>query len=80
MAKKIIARYIVADPKTCHGNLTFKGTRIFVDDVLEMVAQGLALDYIIEQWHGAVTKNAIKEAVTLSKESLAKESENLAFA
>jgi uncharacterized protein (DUF433 family) len=80
MAKKIIGRYIVADPKICHGKLTFKGTRIFVDDVLEMVAQGLAWDYIIEQWHGAVTKNAIKEAVTLSKESLAKESGNLAFA
>ena len=80
MAKKVLSRYIVADPKVCHGKLTFKGTRIFVDDVLEMVAQGLAWDYIIEQWHGLITKNAIKDAVTLSKESLAKESQNFAAA
>ena len=45
-----------------------------------MVAQGLAWDYIIEQWHGLLTKNAIKDAVMLSKESLAKESENFAAA
>ena len=80
MAKKIFSRYIVADPKICHGKLTFKGTRIFVDDVLEMVAQGLAWDYIIEQWHGLITKNAIKDAVMLSRESLAKEAENFAAA
>ncbi len=80
MAKRIISRYIVADPKVCHGKLTFKGTRIFVDDVLEMVAQGLAWDYIIEQWHGLITKNAIKDAVILSKESLAKESQNFSTA
>jgi uncharacterized protein (DUF433 family) len=80
MAKKVLSRYIVADTKVCHGKLTFKGTRIFVDDVLDMVAQGLAWDYIIEQWHGLITKNAIKDAVMMSKESLAKESQNFAVA
>jgi len=80
MAKKIMGRYIVADPRICHGKLTFKGTRIFVEDVLEMVAQGLSWDYIIEQWNGLISKNAIKEAVILSKESLAKASEKFELA
>ncbi len=68
--KKNIGKYIVSDPNICHGKLTFKGTRIFVDDVLDMVAEGLSWNYIQEQWHGAVKKEAIKEAVLLSKESL----------
>ncbi len=68
--KKNFGKYIVSDPKICHGRLTFKGTRIFVDDVLDMVAEGLSWSYIQEQWHVAVKKETIKEAVLLSKESL----------
>ena len=33
-------QYIVADPEICHGQLTFKGTRIMVKSVLEMLAKG----------------------------------------
>jgi uncharacterized protein (DUF433 family) len=33
-----LGQYIVADPEICHGKLTFKGTRIFVRDVLDMIA------------------------------------------
>ena len=42
-----------------------------------MVAEGLSWNYIIEQWHGAVTKDAIKEAVLLSKDSLNQQTEKL---
>ena len=75
--KRNIGRFIVSDPKICHGKLTFKGTRIFVDDVLDMVAEGLSWNYIEEQWHAAITKDAIKEAVLLSKESLMLQTEKL---
>ena len=75
--KKNIGRFIVSDPTICHGKLTFKGTRIFVDDILDMVAEGLSWNYIEEQWHGAVTKDAIKEAVLISKESLKQQTEKL---
>jgi len=75
--KKNIGRYIVSDPKICHGKLTFKGTRVFVDDVLGMVAEGYSWNYIEEQWNGAVTKEAIKEAVILSKDSLLQQTEKL---
>ena len=74
--KKNIGKYIVSDPAICHGKLTFKGTRVFVDDVLDMVAEGLSWNYIEEQWNGAVTKSAIKEAVLLSKESFLQHMEN----
>jgi uncharacterized protein (DUF433 family) len=45
-----IGRYIVADPRVCHGKLTFRGTRIFVSDVLEQVERSLPWDTIVEEW------------------------------
>jgi hypothetical protein len=38
--RKEFGQYIVADPEICGGQLTFKGTRIFVKDVLAMLAKG----------------------------------------
>jgi len=72
MQAKLLGRYIVADPEICHGKPTFRGTRIFVSDVLEMVAEGMAWETIIEQWHNSITKEAIAEAVKLSSEAFLK--------
>jgi uncharacterized protein (DUF433 family) len=69
---KLLGRYIVADPEICHGKPTFRGTRIFVSDVLEMVAEGMAWETIIEQWHNSITAEAIAEAVKLSSEAFLK--------
>jgi uncharacterized protein (DUF433 family) len=66
-AVKILGRFIVADPKVCHGQPTFRGTRIFVADVLEQVARGLDWETIIEEWHGSITHEAIAEAAHLDK-------------
>ena len=63
---KLLGRYIVADPKICHGQPTFRGTRIMVWQVLEMLADGMAWETIIEQCHHSITKDAIAEAVKLS--------------
>ncbi len=67
---KILGRYIVADPKICHGKPTFRGTRVFVADVLEQVAAGMAWETIIEEWHDSITKEAIAEAVQLATQAL----------
>mgnify|MGYP002622814917 FL=1 len=72
---KILGRYIVADPKICHGKPTFRGTRIFVADVLEQVASGMAWETIIEEWHDSITKEAIAEAVQLATQALLKHSD-----
>lgn len=40
MKRVEINGYIVADPKICHGKPTFKGTRVMVWQVLEMLRDG----------------------------------------
>ena len=66
MKQKIIGRYIVTDPDICHGQPTFRGTRIMVWQVLEQVAHGMAWETIEEEWRGKVSKEAIAEAVRLA--------------
>ncbi len=38
--RKVLGQYIVAAPNICHGEPTFKATRILVKSVLEMLAKG----------------------------------------
>jgi len=68
----LLGCYIVADPEICHGQLTFRGTRIMVWQVLEMLANGMAWETIIEECHNSITKDAIAEAVKLSGEAFLK--------
>jgi len=70
-----LGKCLVADPRICHGKLTFKGTRIFVEDVLEQVAQGMDWDTIVREWRGSITKETIAEAVHLAGQALIDETE-----
>lgn len=72
-----LSRHIVADPQICHGQPTFRGTRVLVADVLEQVAEGMAWESIVEEWRGAVTPEAIAEAVRLARESLVEHADEL---
>jgi uncharacterized protein (DUF433 family) len=65
--RKLLGRYIVADPAICHGKPTFLGTRIMVVQVLRQVAKGMPWDAITAEWRGAVTRDAIAEAVELAQ-------------
>jgi uncharacterized protein (DUF433 family) len=76
---QLLGRYIVADPKICHGQLTFIGTRILVSDVLEMVASGMSWSLIEKEWRGSVTKEAIAEAVRIASTALYDHSEQYAI-
>ncbi len=67
---RLIGRYVVADPKVCHGKPTFRGTRVLVADVLDQVASGMAWETIVEEWNGRVSREAIREAVQLASEAL----------
>lgn len=64
-----LGRYIVIDPAICHGKPTFAGTRIMVAQVLKQVAKGISWDEISAEWRGAVTKDAIAEAIELAQRS-----------
>ena len=65
----MLGKYIVADPEICHGKVTFIGTRIFVSDVLEMVAEEMPWEEIVREWHGHITKEAIAEALMLAAQA-----------
>lgn len=67
--KRMIGRFIVEDPCICHGQPTFRGTRILVSDVLELVASGAAWEKIVEEWRGGISEEAIAEAVRLASQA-----------
>ncbi len=65
-----MGEYLVADPEICHGKLTFKGTRIFVSDVLEDLERGDSWDVIIRRWgEGRLTRPAIAEVLNIRTSS-----------
>jgi uncharacterized protein (DUF433 family) len=63
---RLLGRYIVIDPDICHGEPTFRGTRIMVKHVLEQVVEGMSWDAIVQEWRGSIGKDAIAEAVQLA--------------
>lgn len=74
-----LGKHIVADPKTCHGKPTFKGTRIMVRQVLNDVAKGRSWDFICnERWGGRITFEAVAEAVRLAQQALLNHQSRLA--
>ena len=69
-AKKF--RWVITDPKICHGKPVFKGTRVLVSDVLEMLAEGMSIDDILEEYP-QLSKEMILEAIALAAELLRRE-------
>ena len=67
-----INKYIVIDPEICHGKPVFKGTRVMVYLVLEMLEQGATYDEIIADYP-SLTKEHIKAALHYAAEKLAGE-------
>jgi uncharacterized protein (DUF433 family) len=70
MAERLIGRHIVTDPGICHGKPTFRRTRILVSDVLEQIADGMAWETVIQEWHGSISREAIAEALLLATRAL----------
>ena len=64
MNKRItINKYIVADPEICHGKPTFKGTRIMVWQVMEMLAAGESVEDIENAFMTPLTREQIAAAL-----------------
>ena len=65
-----LGRYIISDPSVCHGQPTFKGTRIMVWQVLDDVADGRSWEFICnERWEGRIPLAAVAEALKLAQEA-----------
>ncbi len=63
-----LGRHIVANPLICHGQPTFKGTRIMVWQVLDDVAEGRSWEFICNtRWEGRIPLVAVAEAVKLAE-------------
>ncbi len=57
-----ISKHIVADTEICHGQPTFKGTRIMVSDIVELIAAGETPERLIKEYP-RLTEVMIKEAL-----------------
>ena len=64
-----IGNYLVIDPEICHGQMTFKGTRVPVDTVLTFLAKGYSVDQLLRSWP-ELTRPAVEEAIYLASQSL----------
>jgi uncharacterized protein (DUF433 family) len=64
-----VGEYLVIDPEICHGQLTFKGTRVPVDTVLAYLKKGYAVDQLLRSWP-ELTRSAVEEAIALAAEAL----------
>ena len=67
---KEFGKHIVADPRICHGQWTFRGTRIMVWIVLDQLAREMPWDTIVKEWGGSVPREAIAEAIELARGNL----------
>ena len=70
MERIIINSHVVADPQICHGKPTFKGTRIMVWQILEMLEAGCSVDDIREAFpslHAPHIKAALAYAADLTR-------------
>lgn len=69
MGRVEIGRHLVFDSGICHGQLTFKGTRVPVDTVLTFLAKGYSVDQLLRSWP-ELTRPAVEEAIYLASQAL----------
>jgi len=55
-------KYITVDPEICHGKPVFKGSRIMVWEVLDMLKAGESVESIIRSFP-SLNKEMIEEAL-----------------
>jgi uncharacterized protein (DUF433 family) len=65
----LVGEHLVVDPRVCHGELTFRGTRVPVETILGYLARGYSPAYLRKSWP-EVSAAAIHEAVSLASNHL----------
>ena len=69
MQRVEIGPYLVIDPELCHGQLTFRGTRVPVDTALVFLARGYSVDQILRNWPEP-TRPAVEKAIKPASQAL----------
>ena len=62
-----IGRYIVVDDGVCHGKPVFKGTRVLVSDVVELLGAGVSIEEIVRDYYPSLNEEMIREAMRYYK-------------
>jgi uncharacterized protein (DUF433 family) len=73
MARIEIGRYLATDTRACSGRLIFRGTRILVSDVLDLLKTGLTPEQVAQEYQGLVSPEAVREAILLSRKGIVRE-------
>ncbi|MBU4225047.1 MAG: DUF433 domain-containing protein [Chloroflexi bacterium] len=69
MTQEEIGKNLVIDPEICHGQMTFKNTRVPVASVLTFLGKGYSIEQLLQNWP-ELTQDAIEEAVYLASQAL----------
>ena len=73
MKEIAIDNYIVADPNICHGQPIFKGTRIMVWQILELLENEVTPEEIIKDYFPELDKKAILSALGYASQLIGEE-------
>ena len=63
-----IEEAISVDPQICHGQPCFRGTRIMVYLVLELLEGGVSVEEILKDYYPSLTKESIQAALHYAAE------------
>ena len=73
-----INNHIVIDSDICHGKPTFKGTRIMVKQVLELLEAGISFEEILRDYYPQLSKDSIRGALNYAS-NLVEDEKYVAF-
>ncbi len=65
-----INEYIVADDEICGGTPTFKGTRVMVWQIIELLGTGLTIEEILRRYFPQLSKEAIFSALNYASKTI----------
>jgi len=68
-----INQYIVTDSEICGGTPTFKGTRIMVWQVMELLGAGVSIEEILQNYFPHITRPAILSVLTYASKLIGEE-------
>ena len=63
-----IGEYTVVDDEICHEKPSFKGTRVLVGDVLELLAAGVSIEEIVKDYYPGLSEEMVGEALERAAE------------
>lgn len=65
-----INEHIVADEDICGGTPTFKGTRVMVWQIIELLSAGVTIEEILKDYFPQLTREAILSALNYASRTI----------